>query len=67
MDTIYQWLQDHVAVCTWIVALCALLTFLFNFVFKKKDKKKDKPSQNISNIHNSSVNQAGGDITVKGK
>lgn len=66
MDTIYQWLQNHVAICTWIVALCALATFLFNFVFKKK-KKEDKPSQQIGDVKRSNVNQAGGNITINGR
>lgn len=67
METIYQWLYNHVALCTWVVALCALLTFVFNFILKKKRKTKDKPSQNISNVHNSTINQSGRDITFNGK
>lgn len=66
METIYQWLQSHVDLCTWAIALCAILTFVFNFILKKK-KTKDKLSQNISNVHNSTINQSGGDITIKGK
>lgn len=66
METIYLWLQSHVALCTWAIALCAILTFVFNFVLKKR-KTKDKLSQNISNVHNSTINQSGRDITIKGK
>lgn len=69
MESILKLLQEHVFICTWIVALCALLTFLLNFVFKKKEKgrQEEKASQKISGIHNSSVNQAGGNITINGK
>lgn len=63
MDAIYQWLQNHVAICTWIVALCAIATLLFNFVFKNK-KRKEKPSQQIKDVNNSNVNQVGGNMTI---
>lgn len=63
MDAIYQWLQNHVAICTWIVALCAIATFLFNFVFKNK-KRKEKPSQLMKDVNNSNVNQVGGNMTI---
>lgn len=66
MDAVYQWLQNHVAICSWVVALCTLATFLFNFVFKKK-KTKNKSSQKISNVNHSNVNQAGGNITINSK
>lgn len=66
MDTVYQWLQGHVAICTWVVALCALATFFFNFVFKK-DKKKDNHSQQIGDVKQSNVNQAGENITINGR
>lgn len=44
METIYQWLQSHVALFTWPIAFCVILTFVFNFVLKK-GKTKDKPSK----------------------
>lgn len=66
METIYQWLLNHLAVSSWIVALCALATFLLNFVFRKK-KKDDRPSQQIGDVNHSNVNQAGGNISIKDK
>lgn len=59
MESIYTWLSEHTAVCTWTVAICALLTFIFTFVLKKKKEH----SQNISDVHDSTVYQAGGNIT----
>ena len=59
MESIYNWLLDHAAICTWVVAICALLTFIFTFVLKKKKEQ----SQNISDVHDSTINQAGGNIT----
>lgn len=67
MDNIYQWLQHHVALCTWATAFCAILTFVFNFILRRKKKSKDKPSQNISNVHDSTINQSGRDITINGR
>lgn len=59
MESIYNWLSDHAAICTWVVAICASLTFIFTFVLKKKKEH----SQNISDVHDSTVYQAGGNIT----
>lgn len=38
MDTFYSWLENHVAICTWVVASCSLLTFVLSFIFKKRRK-----------------------------
>ena len=38
MDTFYSWLENHVAICTWVVASCSLLTFVLSFIFKKKKR-----------------------------
>lgn len=59
MESIYNWLVNHATICTWIVALCAVFTFVFNFILKKKKEH----SQNISDVHDSTINQAGGNIT----
>lgn len=59
MESICLWLSEHAVISTWIVALCALLTFVFNFILKKKKEH----SQNISDVHDSTINQAGGNIT----
>lgn len=59
VESIYIWLVNHATICTWIVALCAGLTFVFNFILKKKKEH----SQNISDVHESTINQAGGNIT----
>lgn len=59
MESICLWLSEHAVICTWIVALCAVLTFVFNFILKKKKEH----SQNISDVHDSTINQAGGNIT----
>lgn len=64
METIYIWLENHGSICPWVASLCTLLTFLFTFVFKKKKKEKTR-KQNITNVHNSKINQAGGNIIIK--
>lgn len=63
MNAIYRWLQGNGFICR---VLCVLATFFFS-LFKRKKRKEERPSQNVSNIHNSSVNQAAGDITINNK
>lgn len=63
MDTIYSWLENHAAICTWVVASCTLLTFVLTFIFKKKKNSKSH-SQNISNVQGSKIYQANGNITI---
>ena len=62
MDTFYSWLENHVAICTWVVASCSLLTFVLSFNYKKK--KDSTHSQNISNVQGTTINQANGNITI---
>lgn len=59
----YNWLVNHIAICSWILAIIAILTFVFTFIIKKKKQH----SQNISNVHDSTINQACGNITIKSK
>ena len=54
MDTFCSWLENHVAICTWVVASCSLLTFVLSFIFKKK-KKDSTHSQNISNVQGTTI------------
>ncbi len=63
MDSIYNWLATHIAICTWLLAIFAVLTFIFTFIFKKKKEH----TQNISDVHNSTINQASGNITINSK
>ena len=63
MDTFYSWLENHVAIGTWVVASCSFLTFVLSFIFKKK-KKDSTHSQNISNVQGTTINQANGNITI---
>lgn len=63
MDTFYTWLDNHAAICTWLVASCTLLTFVLTFIFKKK-KNSRLHSQNISNVYGSIINQANGNIKI---
>lgn len=60
IHTVLTWMESHVWICTFIIAGCALLTFLFNFIFKKK---KNNVSMNIGNISGGEINQANGNIT----
>ena len=35
----FNWLQSHAWLCTYIMATLAIMTFLLNFVFRDRDKK----------------------------
>ena len=59
----YGNIDGYVAICTWVVASCSLLTFVLSFIFKKK-KKDSTHSQNISNVQGTTINQANGNITI---
>ncbi len=63
MDSIYYWLANHTAICTWLLAIFAVLTFIFTFIFKTKKEHR----QNISDVHDSTINQAGGNISINSK
>ena len=63
MDSIYNWFETHTAICTWLLAIFAVLTFIFTFIFKKKKEH----TQNISDVYDSTINQAGGNITINSK
>ena len=63
IDSIYYWLANHTAICTWLLAIFAVLTFIFTFIFKKKKEHR----QNISDVHDSTINQAGGNISINSK
>ena len=63
MDSTYNWLASQIAICTWLLAIFAVLTFIFTFIFKKKKEH----TQNISDVHNSTINQASGNITINSK
>ncbi len=60
IHTVLTWMESHVWICTFIIAGCALLTFLCNFIFKKK---KNNVSMNIGNVSGGEINQANGNIT----
>lgn len=59
----YNWLVNHIAICSWIITIFTILSFVFNFILKKKKEH----SQNISNVHDSTINQASGNITIESK
>lgn len=59
----YNWLVNHIAICSWIIAIFTILSFVFTFILKKKKEH----SQNISNVHDSTINQASGNITIESK
>lgn len=67
-----NWLQDHVWMCTYIVAVLAILTFVLNFIIKHiKRKKNELETKEVKNVKvkatcnkNSSINQSAGDMTV---
>lgn len=50
--------ENAVWICTIIMAICAVLTLIHGYCHKNKKHE----GQNISNVTNSNVNQAGGDI-----
>ena len=58
--TILTWMESHVWICTFIIAGCAVLTFLCNFIFKKK---KNNISMKIDHVSGGKVYQANGNIT----
>lgn len=62
LQTISTWMESHVWICTFVIAACALLTFLCNFIFKKKN---NNVSMKIKNINGGSINQANGNIINK--
>lgn len=67
-----NWLQGHVWMCTYIIAILAILTFALNFIIKRNKRKKYEANaqdekdvkMNASHNINSTINQAAGDITV---
>lgn len=64
-----DWLQNHVWLCTYIIAGLAILTFLFNFVFKHIHKEADakevrKVKMKASHNKKSNLYQSAGDITI---
>ena len=59
----YNWLENHIAICSWIITIFTILSFVFKFILKKKKEH----SQNISNVHDSTINQASGNITIESK
>jgi len=67
-----NWLQEHVWICTYIVAGLAGITFALNFIFKQKWKEpKGTEGRRVKNVkikasrcRNSSVNQVAQDLTI---
>lgn len=56
-----DWLESHVWLCTYVLAGCALVTLILRFFIKKK---RSGLVQTIKKSKNSTINQAGGDITI---
>lgn len=56
-----SWLQSHVWLCTYVVAGCASVTLLIKLLSKSA---RSKSGQTIKKTKNSTINQAGGSITI---
>lgn len=55
-----DWIKDNYGwICGIVVAICAVLTLLHLYFHKEKDKG----NQTISNVSDSNINQAGGNIS----
>ncbi len=56
-----SWLQSHVWLCTYVLAGCAAITLLIKLLSKSS---RSKSGQTINKSKNSTINQAGGSITI---
>lgn len=55
-----DWLKDNAEwICAIIMAICAVVTLIYHY---NTHKEKNGNKQTISNVKNSNINQAGGDI-----
>lgn len=66
IDNILQWLQEHVWLCTYILAGCAFITLMIT-LFKRNKKKKRDITMTIGNVSGGNVNQANGNIKIDNK
>ena len=67
-----EWLQNHVWLCTYIIAGLAILTFVLNFIIKRnRNGVADKEAKNVkmkaTHNTNSNVYQSAGDIIINFK